>query len=254
ENCKLKIVAIALMAAAPGCRDEATTGEKSSDLSKAVSIDAIGKASDAAREEIKTLAKFCDLTAASGIDFTFHHGQEAGHYAILESLGGGVALFDYDGDGLLDVFLPGGGRYSDKDILGLDSALFHNDGDMRFHEVSATAGVRFAPYYSHGAAVGDYNGDGFADLLLTGYGGLALFCNQGDGTFSETAKAAGLTDPLWSTSAGWADLDGDAVLDLYVAHYVDWSWDNDPYCEGPEKGQRDVCPPKRYHALPHIMY
>src|SRR5262249_36790512 len=109
ENCKLKIVAIALMAAAPGCRDEATTGEKSSDLSKAVSIDAIGKASDAAREEIKTLAKFCDLTAASGIDFTFHDGQEAGHYAILESLGGGVALFDYDGDGLLDVFLPGGG-------------------------------------------------------------------------------------------------------------------------------------------------
>ena len=244
ENCTLTIVVLALVAAAaPGCRDEATTGGKSSEKSQAVSTAATGKASDAAREEIKTLAKFCDLTSASGIDFTYRDGQEAGNCAILESLGGGAALFDYDGDGLLDVFLPGGGRYSDKDILGLDSALFHNDGELRFREVSATAGVRFAAYYSHGAAIGDYNGDGFADLLLTGYGGLTLFCNQGDGTFSETAKAAGLTDSLWSTSAGWADLDGDAVLDLYVAHYVDWSWDNDPYCEGPQKGQRDVCLP-----------
>jgi len=115
--------------------------------------------------------------------------------------------------------------------------------------------VQLAPYYSHGAAVGDYNGDGFPDLLVTGYGGLLLFHNQGDGSFVEMARLAGLTDTLWSSSAGWGDLNGDGVLDLYVAHYVNWSFENHPFCGGgTNQDQRDVCPPKKFEGLPDVLY
>jgi hypothetical protein len=209
----------------------------------------------AARIDSDTLARFVDVTETSGVRFQYRDGQEAGHYAILESLGGGVALFDYDGDGALDVFLPGGGKYGpEKEILGLPGALYRNRGEISFVEVTLPAGVRDAPYYSHGAAVADYDNDGFPDFLVTGYGGLLLFHNRGDGTFVEVARAAGLTDPLWSSSAAWGDLDGDGVLDLFVAHYVNWSFDNHPFCGGGKEAQRDVCPPKRFEGLPDVLY
>ena len=240
------VIACSCVLVLQGCKDDVETSGQSQQSRGQI------KGAD---HQFQTLAKFHDLTAESGIDFTFRDGQEAGHFAILELMGGGVALFDYDGDGLLDLFFTGGGRFGpNREILGLSSALFHNDGAMRFQNVSALAGVQFAPYYSQGAAVGDYNSDGFADLLMTGYGALALFCNQGDGTFSEIARTAGLADALWSTGAAWGDLNGDGVLDLYVAHYVNWSWDNNPYCEVSRRGQRDVCPPKDFEALPHAMY
>jgi hypothetical protein len=204
---------------------------------------------------IETLARFADVTEASGVKFIYRDGQEAGHFAILEMLGGGVALFDYDADGTLDIFLPGGGRYGpDKEIFGLAGALYQNEGERSFRDVTIAAGVGQAPYYSHGCAVGDYNGDGFPDLLVTGYGGLLLFRNSGDGTFLETARPAGLADTLWSSSAGWGDLNGDGVLDLFVAHYVNWSFANDPYCTAVTEGQREVCPPKRFEGLPDLLY
>lgn len=245
-NCKLKTGGVLWLALVAGCRDEAP----GTPVSKTTSVSA-GQSQNAA----KTLARFREVTGQSGVDSTFRDGQEAGHLAILESLGGGAALFDYDGDGRIDLFLPGGGRYgSNKEILGLSGALYHNDGALQFRDVSAAAEVQLAPFYNHGAAVGDYDGDGFPDLLMTGYGGLVFFCNRGDGTFVERAQDAGLTDALWSTSAGWGDLNGDGVLDLYVAHYANWSWENDPVCYGAEPGQRDVCPPKRFEPLPHVMY
>ena len=204
----------------------------------------------------ETLARFTEVAEASGVRFTFRDGQEAGHYAILESLGGGVALWDYDGDGRLDLFLPGGGRYgNNNEILGLPGALYRNAGECSFRDVTTVAGLQESQYYSHGTAVGDYDNDGFPDLVVTGYGGLTLFHNQGDGTCRETARAAGLTDTLWSSSAGWGDLNGDGVLDLYVAHYVNWSFDNHPFCPAQQNGnQREVCPPKRFEGLPDVLY
>jgi hypothetical protein len=209
-----------------------------------------------ARPALKSLARFRETAAASGVKFSYRDGQEAGHYAILESLGGGVALWDYDGDGALDLFLTGGGKYgTHHEILGLPGALFRNAGPGSFRDVTSSAGVQQAPWYSHGTAVGDYDNDGFPDLLVTGYGGLVLFHNLGDGTFQETAQAAGLTDTLWSSSAGWGDLNGDGVLDLFVAHYVNWSFENHPFCAGPQGGnQREVCPPKSFEGLPDILY
>ncbi len=210
---------------------------------------------------------FEDVTAGSGIDFTYRNGEEAGHYAILESLGGGVALIDYDRDGLLDVFLTGGGYYDGpkkQDIKGHPCKLYKNLGGFKFRDVTAEVGLdRLAGgapwFYTHGAAVADYDNDGWPDLLVTGWGRVALFHNVPDGKggrrFEDVTARAGLTDTRWSTSAGWGDFDGDGYPDLYVAHYVDWSFANNPPCKDyRDQVQPDVCPPKSFTALPHVLY
>ncbi|MEO1996678.1 MAG: CRTAC1 family protein, partial [Planctomycetaceae bacterium] len=160
-------------------------------------------------------------------------------------------------DGDLDIFLPGGGRFEGQTLRGADSGLFRNDGAGRpwtFQNVAAQAGVRYAPHYSHGAAVGDYDNDGLPDVCVTGYGGLTLFHNMGDGSFVERAKPAGLVDNLWSSSAAWGDVNGDGHLDLYIVHDVNWTWENHPFCTGPEPGLREICPPRQFQALPDTLY
>ncbi len=200
-------------------------------------------------------ARFSDMAAASGIRFTYRNGQGSGHFAILESLGGGVGMIDYDNDDDMDLFVPGGGDYeSERKIVGHSPGLFRNLGDWKFGESSGIAGVQSAPWYSHGATVTDFNNDGFSDMLVTGYGGLLFFQNQGDGSFIEIAHEAGLTDDQWSSSAACGDVDGDGNLEIYVAHYVDWSPDNNPFCDGPKPGLREVCPPRRFEPLQDVIY
>lgn len=206
---------------------------------------------------------FRDMTAESGICFTYRNGQEADLYTILESLGGGIGLIDYDGDGLLDIFLTGGGYFdgAKKDqIKGHPCKLYRNLGGWKFRDVAAEAGLADIPFYSHGCAVADYDRDGWPDLLVTGYGRLALFHNIGNANggrrFEEATRQAGLFDGhFWSTSAAWGDLDGDGWPELYVCQYVDWSLDNNPKCEGYHaKIERDICPPKQFEARPHALY
>lgn len=195
---------------------------------------------------------FCDR---AGVDFTYRNGEEADRYTMLEPLGGGVALFDYDADGDLDLFATGGGEFGPGDTIhGRSPGLFRNDGCWRFTDVTDDAGVAAAPYYSHGVAAADYDNDGFPDLLVTGYGGLLLWHNNGDGTFSESAAAAGLTDDLWSTSAAWGDFNNDGRLDLYVCHYADWSLENNPECPGIRPGTRDLCPPRTFRPQRDSLY
>jgi hypothetical protein len=203
---------------------------------------------------VTTAAWFEDVASPAGINFVPRNGQEAGHCSILETLGVGVALFDYDGDGDVDLFVPGGGRFgAQQEVLGLPAALFRNEDGVRFSEVTAQARCGDAPFYSHGAVVGDYDSDGMPDVLITGYNGLLLYRNNGDGTFRENAEAAGLLDDTWSTSAAWGDMNADGVLDLYVVNYVDWSFDNHPFC-GPSPTQRDVCSPGDFDAISDRFY
>jgi hypothetical protein len=209
---------------------------------------------------VKTASKpskfrFTERTQGAGIDWTYRNGDEAERFAILESLGGGVAAFDFDRDRRDDLYFTGGGRYAGERALeGLPGGLFQNRGDWEFRPVSESANLIGARHYSHGAIAGDFDSDGFSDLLITGYGGLQLWHNQGDGTFADATDGSGLVDAQWSSSAGWGDLNGDGALDLYVAHYVNWSFDNDPLCPAPPPHQREVCPPRTFEAVQHAVY
>ncbi len=213
---------------------------------------------------------FEDVTASSGVHWSFRNGEEAGHFAILESLGGGVALLDYDGDGLLDLFLIGGGWFDKTEaeyhknpavkprIRGYPCKLYRNRGNFRFQDVTEEAGLAGIDFYSHGAAVADCNRDGWPDLLVTGYGRVALFKNVPGGgggrKFVEVTREAGLAGGItWATSAAWADLDGDGWPDLYVCQYVTWSFDHHPVCSMDRK-TRDVCSLSMFDGLPHKLY
>lgn len=193
--------------------------------------------------------------AETGIEADYRNGFEADHHAILESLGGGVGLGDFDGDRDLDVFVPRGGHFPSAGLIaGNASKVYFNEGSFQFRDVTSNCGVDVAKTYSHGANVGDFDNDGFVDVLVTGYGSLALWRNLGDGTFLDVAQQYGFIDSLWSSSSGWGDFNKDGVLDLYVAHYANWSWMNHPACVGVEPGQKEVCPPRRFEPLPDAVF
>jgi hypothetical protein len=206
---------------------------------------------------------FEDVTAASGIDFSYRNGEDtADHLSILESLGGGVALIDYDGDGLLDVFLPGGGGFAGPDkkqIVGRPCKLYRNLGKRKFKDVTADVGLdKLAGgkpwFYTHGAAVADVDRDGRPDLLVTGWGRVALFRNIDGKRFEDVTEKSGLVEGItWATSAAFADLDGDGTPDLYLCQYVNWSFANNPACSYDGKTP-DVCPPKNFSGLPHKLF
>jgi hypothetical protein len=222
---------------------------------------------------------FRDVTASTGIDFVCRTGEDAGHLTILESLGGGIALLDFDGDGLLDIFLIGGGTFdrtrasypedsaayleavkkSPPKLVGQPCKLYRNRGNWQFEDVTAAAGLDLPWFYTHGCAVADYDRDGWPDLLVTGYGAVRLLHNEPDGKggrrFVDVTEKLGLVDTLWATSAGFADLDGDGWPDLYVCHYLDWSFANHPLCAAAVPGAIwDVCPPQRFKPLVHGLW
>jgi hypothetical protein len=194
--------------------------------------------------------RFSEEAAARGVVFTPVNGEEAGNLAILESLGSGLAVLDVDRDGDLDLFAVGGGRFHDNSTepMAVADALFANDGTGRFQVITRAAGIEQGSFYAHGVEVGDFDSDGFSDLLVTGFHGLRFLSNLGDGTFREVPPDEhGISGDGWHSSAAAADFNGDGHLDLYLVRYVDWSPDNHPACV--VQGHRDVCPPGEFEGV-----
>jgi hypothetical protein len=193
---------------------------------------------------------FVDVTEKLGIHFRQQASPTSKKY-LLEAMGSGVALFDYDNDGRLDIFFANGARLEDpaprgsipkKDNPKFWNRLYHQKSDGTFEDVTERAGLTGFGY-STGVAVGDYDNDGSEDLYVAGYGRSTLYHNNGDGTFTDVTAAAGVAGSGWMTSAAWVDYDNDGRLDLVVARYMQWDFD-DIFCGRPEKGgYRSYCHP-----------
>jgi enediyne biosynthesis protein E4 len=183
----------------------------------------------------RSYPELVDITAPTGI--TFEHLSSPEQKFIVESMSGGVALIDFDGDGWPDIYFTNAqsvemARRGEK----ARSALYRNNHDGTFSDVTDKAGVGY-PCWAQGAAVGDYNNDGWPDLLVTCFGGVVLYRNNGNGTFTDVTKNAGLAgDTGWATGAAFGDYDGDGWVDLFVSHYVDLRLDNMMAF-----GSRDTC-------------
>lgn len=195
---------------------------------------------------------FEDVTERTSIQFAYRNGVEGKMFTLLETVGGGVALLDFDNDGDLDLFVTGGGTIAGPTITvaGRPSAMFRNEGDWRFTDVTTALQLDTSAIYSHGCAVGDYDRDGFSDLLVTGFGGCQLWRNDGGKRFVLQPGPLGLMANEWTTSAVWFDANNDGWLDLFVATYADWQPGREEVCLFDEPGgkYRDVCSPSLYHG------
>jgi hypothetical protein len=198
---------------------------------------------------------FTDIRKSAGITFQQDSTQTDEKY-YLETMGTGVGWIDYDQDGLMDLyFVQSGATDAYKPSRPLHSALYRNNGDGTFSDVTEKAGVGGEGHYGQGVAVGDYNNDGFPDLFVTGYGRAILYRNNGNGTFTDvTAKAGVADDGAWSTSAGWFDYDKDGWLDLVVTNYLDWSPKNNLWCGERAPGYRSYCNPGNYKGQKTKLY
>ena len=249
----LVAVSASLVAVLFGC---AKNGENTDSKERSTPLDQTTVDADANRDEqSESTIVFKDLTSRTGIEATYHTGRESEHFAILESLGGGLGAADFDRDGNIDLFFPGGGSLHKNNVAGNPSKMFRNRGGWEFNDISSNAGVATPKTYTHGCAIDDFDCDGFDDVLVTGYHGVQFFQNLGDGTFREIDRIAGLTDDRWSSSAAWGDLNGDMLPDLYITHYVNWSFENNPVCPSPfPEHPRDVCPPRAFQGVTDTVY
>jgi hypothetical protein len=204
--------------------------------------------------------KFVDVTSQSRVTFR-HQASPTSKKYLLETMGSGVALFDYDNDGRLDIFLGNGARLEDptpagtiprKDAPKYWDRLFHQKPDGTFEDVTEKASVKGLGY-STGVAVGDYDDDGFEDLYVAGYGRNLLYHNNGNGTFTDVSEQAGVAGSGWSTSAAWVDYDNDGRLDLVVARYMEWNF-TDLYCGERREGFRSYCHPDLFKPVSILLY
>jgi hypothetical protein len=208
--------------------------------------------------------RFTDVARTVGIDFEQANSATPNKY-LLETMGGGVALLDYDNDGRLDVFFTNGarledpmpeGKAPDKSARLFWNRLYHQNADHTFTDVTEKAGLTGMPQnrYGMGVAVGDYDNDGFGDLYVTGYGGNTLYHNDGDGTFRDVTAKTGVGASGWSASAGFFDYDNDGRLDLFVTRYVEWTFAKNGYCGEKKPGYRAYCHPDNYEATTSLLY
>jgi len=192
------------------------------------------------------------------IDFKLDSNESPEHHAP-ETMAGGVAVFDYNNDGRLDIFFTNGAdlKTLKKDSPKYYNRLFENDGKGHFTDVSEKAGLK-GTGYDTGVAIADYDNDGYEDIFVAGVYRNTLYHNNGDGTFTDVTAKAGLNQPdpeygpLWSVAAAWIDGNNDGLLDLVVINYLKWDFNNEPVCAG--FGHNDYCHPKMYKPTPNQLF
>ena len=207
-------------------------------------------------------APIFDVKSPRGLDFTLQNSPTAQKF-LIETMPGGIALLDYNNDGLLDIFVVNGGHVSPMSGSGPDSfdrhdprywnRLYRQNRDGSFTDVTEQAGLANAGEgnYGQGVAVGDYDNDGFPDLYVTSYGKNILYHNNGDGTFTDVTAKAGVAGGGWSVSAGFFDYDNDGKLDLFVTRYMEWDLQHNKDCGG---NFHTYCPPGEFPRTTNILY
>jgi enediyne biosynthesis protein E4 len=205
-------------------------------------------------------ARLVDITDKSGVHFQ-HQALHTTRKYLLETMGSGLALFDCDNDGRLDLFLVNGAPYSDPTPTGFVpqksgpqdwNRMYRQKSDGTFEDITEKSGLKGAGY-GMGAAVADYDNDGNEDLFVTGYGSNRLYHNNGNCTFTDVTDKAGVAGSGWSSSAAWIDLDNDGLLDLVVERYVTWDW-NDVWCGEHREGYRGICHPDVFPPIAMLVY
>ena len=198
-------------------------------------------------------SRFVDIAQSAGVDFVHRNGALGARY-LPETYGSGVAFLDFDGDGALDLYLVNSGRLPQlSNAPAAANALFRNDGTGRFSEQTARGGVGDGGY-GMGAAVGDYDNDGWADLYVTNFGANALFHNRGQGRFADVTAPTGVGCPGWGTSAAFADVDLDGDLDLFVGNYLDYPTKDPLVCRIGNSEERLYCDPRKFDGQVDRLY
>ena len=195
--------------------------------------------------------EFVDVTAQAGIHFKHNSGAFGKKY-LPETMGSGVCFLDYDNDGWQDIFFVNSMDWPEHKTGKSYPALYHNNHDGTFTDVTREAGLAIENY-GLGCAVGDYDNDGFEDLYLTTVGSNHLFHNLGNGKFVDVTAKAGVASPGFSASAVWFDFDNDGKLDLFVTHYIEWSVEKDQYCSLDNKN-KSYCTPQTYKGESSRLY
>jgi hypothetical protein len=190
---------------------------------------------------------YTDIASGAGLHFKHDNAATPQKY-LIETMGAGCGWIDYDNDGLMDIYLvQGANTRVYKAPHPLRSALYRNNGDGTFTDVTERTRVGAEGLFGMGVAVADYDNDGFPDLLVTGWNGAILYHNNGNGTFTDVTSKSGIDEKgRFATSAGWFDYDNDGLLDLFICHYVQWSPETDQFCGEPRPGYRSYCHPDNY--------
>jgi len=198
--------------------------------------------------------RFSNAANSAGVNFVVENSPTPDKH-LIETMAGGVAAFDCDGDGLTDIFFTNGAALPSlrKESPKHWNRLFRNEGGMRFVDVTEEAGVA-GEGYSMGAAAADYDNDGHVDLFVAGVNRNILYHNLGNGRFEDVTEKAGIKSGKWAVAAGWFDYNNDGLLDLFVVNYAQWSMTHERFCGNPSRQLRVYCHPMYYEGLTNTLY